>query len=306
MSPPLVVAFALAGRVDIDLTTEPIGKGKDGKDVLPARHLADARRRCATACTPPPTRRLTARSTAISPSRIRCGTRSRQARRASTSGTRTRTYIQEPPFFEDFSMQPGRFDGHHGARAAGDLRRLGDDRPHQPGRRDQGRFAGRHVPAGARRAGRGLQQLRLAPRQRPRDDARHVRQRAHQEPDGARHRGRRDGAPVRAASRCSIYDAAMQVPGGGTCRWSSSPARNTAPAARATGPPRARVCSACKAVVAQSFERIHRSNLVGMGVLPCQFKDGASAQTLGLDGTETFDVLGIESQASNRARSRRW
>ena len=48
-----------------------------------------------------------------------------------------------------------------------------------------------------------------------------------------------------------------------------------------------------KAVVAQSFERIHRSNLVGMGVLPCQFKDGVSAQTLGLDGTETFDLTGI-------------
>ena len=49
-----------------------------------------------------------------------------------------------------------------------------------------------------------------------------------------------------------------------------------------------------KAVIAQSFERIHRSNLVGMGVLPCQFKDGVSAQTLGLDGTETFDLTGLE------------
>jgi len=50
-----------------------------------------------------------------------------------------------------------------------------------------------------------------------------------------------------------------------------------------------------KAVVAQSFERIHRSNLVGMGVLPLQFKDGVSAQTLGLDGSETFDVLGLDA-----------
>jgi aconitate hydratase len=49
-----------------------------------------------------------------------------------------------------------------------------------------------------------------------------------------------------------------------------------------------------KAVVAQSFERIHRSNLVGMGVLPCQFKEGTTAQTLGLDGTETFDLKGLE------------
>ena len=49
-----------------------------------------------------------------------------------------------------------------------------------------------------------------------------------------------------------------------------------------------------KAVIAQSFERIHRSNLVGMGVLPCQFKEGTNAASLGLDGTETFDVIGLE------------
>ena len=50
-----------------------------------------------------------------------------------------------------------------------------------------------------------------------------------------------------------------------------------------------------KAVIAQSFERIHRSNLVGMGVLPCQFKEGDSAQSLNLDGTETFDIIGLEN-----------
>ena len=55
-----------------------------------------------------------------------------------------------------------------------------------------------------------------------------------------------------------------------------------------------------RAVVARSFERIHRSNLVGMGVLPCQFAEGASAQTLGLDGTETFDLLGLEGELRPR------
>jgi aconitate hydratase len=49
-----------------------------------------------------------------------------------------------------------------------------------------------------------------------------------------------------------------------------------------------------KAVIAQSFERIHRSNLVGMGVLPCQFKEGVNAASLGLDGTETYDLIGLE------------
>ena len=55
-----------------------------------------------------------------------------------------------------------------------------------------------------------------------------------------------------------------------------------------------------RAVVAQSFERIHRSNLVGMGVLPCQFKDGTNATSLGLDGTETFDVIGLEDGVEPR------
>jgi aconitate hydratase len=55
-----------------------------------------------------------------------------------------------------------------------------------------------------------------------------------------------------------------------------------------------------RAVVAQSFERIHRSNLVGMGVLPCQFKDGVNAQTLALDGTETFDLTGLDAGLSPR------
>jgi aconitate hydratase len=55
-----------------------------------------------------------------------------------------------------------------------------------------------------------------------------------------------------------------------------------------------------RAVVAQSFERIHRSNLVGMGVLPCQFKDGVTAQTLSLDGTETIDILGLDAAIKPR------
>ena len=53
-----------------------------------------------------------------------------------------------------------------------------------------------------------------------------------------------------------------------------------------------------KAVIAQSFERIHRSNLVGMGVLPCQFKEGTNAASLGLDGSETFDVIGLEEEVT--------
>ena len=165
--------------------------------------LADAARRCATRCTPPldpetfrsALRRLRGtepalerRSRATTGVRLRSGTARRptsRSRRSSTTSASSRARIA------DITRRA----------SAGDLRRLGHDRPHQPRRRDQEDLAGRRLPAGERRRGRGLQQLRLAPRQRPGDDARHLRQRAHQEPDGARRRGRRHGAPARPASR---------------------------------------------------------------------------------------------------------
>ena len=87
----------------------------------------------------------------------------------------------------------------------------------------------------------------------------------------------------------TIYDAAMATPRR-ACRWSCSAARSTARARRATGRPRARALLGVRAVIAESFERIHRSNLIGMGVLPLQFPDGESAESLGLTGEETFDV----------------
>ena len=108
----------------------------------------------------------------------------------------------------------------------------------------------------------------------------------------------------KAASRCylagdpadaeqmPIYDAAMRYIASRRRRWSCSPARSTARAPRATGPPRARRLLGVRAVIAESFERIHRSNLVGMGVLPLQFPDGQSAASLGLNGEEVFSITG--------------
>ena len=75
-------------------------------------------------------------------------------------------------------------------------------------------------------------------------------------------------------------------------RWSSWPARSTAPARRATGPPRAPRCSGVKAVIAESYERIHRSNLIGMGVLPLQYPEGETAESLGLTG-ERRSIIGV-------------
>ena len=94
--------------------------------------------------------------------------------------------------------------------------------------------------------------------------------------------------------RMSIYDAAMKYQSEGTPlvvlagqEYGTGSSRDwAAKGTRLLG---------VKAVVAQSFERIHRSNLVGMGVLPCQFKEGTNAASLNLDGTETFDITGLEN-----------
>ena len=75
--------------------------------------------------------------------------------------------------------------------------------------------------------------------------------------------------------------------------WLSWEARNTVPGPPGTGLPRERPCLGIRAVIARSYERIHRNNLVGMGVLPLVFADGESAQVLGLDGSETFSISGI-------------
>ena len=201
------------------------------------------------------------------------------------------TYIKNPPYFDGMTMD-GRHDRRHPRRArAGPVRRLDHHRPHLAGRQHQEGLAGGPLPAGARRAAGRLQQLRLAPRQRRRDGARHLRQHPHQEPD-ARWRGRRQHAVLRPArqrgEKLAIYDAAMKYKADGVPlvvfagkEYGTGSSRDWA--AKGTN------LLGVKAVVAESFERIHRSNLVGMGVLPLQFHAGENAQSLGLDGSETID-----------------
>ena len=277
MSPPLVVAFALAGTVDIDLD-EGAARHRAGRRAgLPARRLAHARggrgaprRRVRSGGVPAELRRLRRRT--------RAGTRSRCAAARSTSGTPSpRTSRSRPTScpFARLGRDPRRRDGRAGA---GHLRRLGHHRPHQPGRLHQADLARGPVPPVAGRLDRGLQQLRRAARQPPRDGARHVRERADQEPDGPGRRGRRHRPPARPgdgspSTRRRMEYAREGVPlcviagqeyGTGSSRdWA---AKGTA-------------LLGVRAVVARSFERIHRSNLVGMGVLPCQLAEGVSAQT---------------------------
>ena len=165
-------------------------------------------------------------------------------RRHLCAGAAGSTYIANPPYFEGMSMTPVADRRHHRRAAAGDLRRQHHHRPHQPRRRDQGRQPGRQIPDRASGRARRLQQLRRPPRQSRSDDARHLRQHPHQEPDGRRHRRRHD--PLHPDRR---GDADLRRRDEATRptarRWSSSPARNMAPARRATGRPRAPICSAC-------------------------------------------------------------
>src|SRR5690606_16602594 len=109
------------------------------------------------------------------------------------------------------------------------------------------------------------------------------------------------GASQAQPEKMSIYDAAMRYKAEGTPllviagkEYGTGSSRDWA--AKGTN------LLGVKAVIAESFERIHRSNLVGMGVLPLQFKEGQGAQSLGLDGTETFDISGLDNGASKSAR----
>ena len=107
-------------------------------------------------------------------------------------------------------------------------------------------------------------------------------------------------SPGTAPQKMPIYDAAMQYKAAGT------PLLVIAGSEYGTGPSRDWAAKGAnllgvKAGLAKSFERIHRSNLVGMGVLPLQFADGQDAQSLGLDGTETYDITGLDDGASRSA-----
>ena len=179
-SPPLVVAYALAGSTDIDLTTEPLGKDKRGKPRFSEGHLADAaaeiagrgRGQGAAGDVPP-------RYDNVWDSQSSSGTKSKPAKAIFSTGMPDSTYIQEPPFLIDLAPKPAPIEPINGARVLAALGRFGHDRPYFAGRFDRGQEPGRAISAGAWRLAAGFQQLRLAPRQRSGDDPRHVCQHPH-------------------------------------------------------------------------------------------------------------------------------
>ncbi|HSI15043.1 MAG TPA: aconitate hydratase [Chthoniobacter sp.] len=290
MSPPLVVAFALAGTVNIDLSKDPLGKGKDGapvylKDIWPT--LAEIHEAMASALKPEVFRKLYTDFATQNPKWNEVPSSVGEV----YSWDEKSTYIQEPPFFEGFGMEAGHITEIKGARPLGIF---GDS------------VTTDHIsPAGAIKktspAGKFLQEngvnqddfnsygsRRGNDRVMTRGTFANVRIKNLMVPgvEGGVTKHQPDGEQM------SIYDASMKYQAAGTPliifagqEYGTGSSRDwAAKGTRLLG---------VKVVVAQSFERIHRSNLCGMGLVPLQFPEGVNAASLKLDGTETFDVLGL-------------
>jgi aconitate hydratase len=296
-SPPLVVAYALAGRMDIDLTAEPLGTGRDGrpvylKDVWPTDdEIETIVSRCVT--------------DAMFKSRYADVFQGDEnwAKLSVVPSERyawdpASEYVKKPPYFEGMAAQPAELADILGARA---LAVLGDS------------VTTDHIsPAGTisktSPAAHYLMQHGIEPKDFNSYGARrgnhevmvrgtfaNVRLRNHLVPGV-------EGGVTRylpGNERMSIFDASLKYRNDGTPlivlagrEYGSGSSRDWA----AKGPHLLGV----KAVIAESFERIHRSNLIGMGILPLEFTDRANRSTYGLTGEETFDITGIAGGVTPR------
>ena len=291
MSPPLVVAFALAGTVNIDLSSDPIGKGKDGadvylRDIWPT--MDEVKAVMGQAMDPETYRRLYSDFTSENPLWNEIPSSVGDVYEWDAKST----YIQQPPFFENFTMQPGTFSDIKGAKP---LAILGDS------------VTTDHIsPAGSIKATSPAGKYLIENGVQPSDFNSYGSRRGN---DRIMTRGTfanvriknlmvpgTEGGVTRfypGGEQMSIYDASIKYQSGNT------PLVVVAGQEYGTGSSRDWAAKGTrllgvKAVVARSFERIHRSNLVGMGVLPLQFKEGVTAETLNLDGTETYDVVGLD------------
>jgi len=299
MSPPLVVAFALAGKVDIDLNTEPLGTGKDGKPVYLKEiwpSLQEIKTEMEGALKPEIFRKLYSDFAEQNPAwnNIPGSTGETYAWNEKS------TYIQEPPFFEDFGMEPGHITEILDARPLGIF---GDS------------VTTDHIsPAGSFKktspAGAYLLEQGVKPEEFNSYGARRGNDRVMTRGTFANVRIKNlmvpgvEGGVTKyqpSGEQLSIYDASMKYQKAGTPlviiagqEYGTGSSRDwAAKGTRLLG---------VKAVIAQSFERIHRSNLVGMGVLPLCFADGVNAASLKLDGTETYSLKGLSDAIKPRQK----
>ncbi len=291
-SPPLVVAYALLGTMNEDITTAPLGTGHDGqpvylRDIWPSNAEIEAA-----------VHQALGRDQFIKRyGEVFKGTKEWQAIEVDVGSQTYRwnggsTYVQNPPYFEGMTMTPAPIGDIKGARVlalfadnittdhispAGNIKRdspagdyLGE---HQVMQRDFNSY-------GARRGNHQVMMRGTFANIRIKNEMV-----AGVEGGWTRHQP--------SGTQLPIYDAAMRYKAEGVPlivfggkEYGMGSSRDWA--AKGTA------LLGIKAVVVESFERIHRSNLVGMGVLPLTFKDGATRQSLNLDGTETMDVLGLE------------
>ena len=298
-SPPLVVAYALAGSFTKDLLANDPRRGRqDGqpvylRDIWPTNQEIQAVQRLR--CFRPRCSASRYANVFEGPS---SGRQDPDLRGDDLRlGSRLSTYVRYPPFFDGMTAEltdPLAVTSR--ARAPRTARRLGHHRPHLAGRRDQqSRQPGRvdYLVGHQVRADR-FQLLRLAARQSRGHDARHLRQHPHPQPHGAGHRGRPDPAHAGGRGDADLRRRHEAMPEPRACRWSWSAARSTARARRRDWAAKGtRLLGRASAVIVESFERIHRSNLVGMGVLPLEFTGGVTRETLGLTGEELFDIEGV-------------
>ncbi|CAG4973246.1 aconitate hydratase AcnA [Novilysobacter luteus] len=301
-SPPLVVAYAIAGTVDIDLTTEPLGKDRDGNDVY-LRDIWPTNKEIGDTIAATVGPELFAQNYADVFKGDSRWNQIESPEGESFEWDEASTYIKNPPYFDGMTMEVGAIEDVRGARVMG---LFGDS------------ITTDHIsPAGNIKkdspAGRFLQSRGVQPAdfnsygsRRGNDDVMvrgtFANIRIKNLMMGGEEGGNtlyfaKDGG---AGERMSIYDAAMKYKAEGTPlvvfagkEYGTGSSRDWA--AKGTN------LLGVKAVVAESFERIHRSNLVGMGVLPLQFLAGENAQTHGLDGSETIDVVGLQDGAAKRA-----
>ncbi len=291
-SPPLVVAYALAGTMDLDLTSEPLGTDGDGAPV----YLRDL--------WPTPAEVSAAIEQAVTSEMFRSRYASvfdgddRWKAIATGEGDTFRwdgdsTYVLKPPFFEDFGAEPASVPDIVGARV---LAVLGDS------------VTTDHIsPAGSIRAsspaGVYLTEHGVEPSEFNSYGARRGNHEVMMRGTFANVRLRNLLAPgteggvtrlLPGGEEMSIYDAAMRYRADNIPlvvlagrEYGSGSSRDWA----AKGP----ALLGVRAVIAESFERIHRSNLLGMGILPLQFSDGTSMQSVGLTGEETFDIAGLDT-----------
>jgi aconitate hydratase len=290
-SPPLVVAYALAGSLDVDLNTEPLGTGNNGqpvflKDIWPApkevadmvgKHITSAMFRKSYAGVFDGDERWQAIK--VPPGKI-------------YSWDAKSTYVKNPPYFDGMTMQPAAIGEIKGARA---LALLGDsvttDHISPAGNISKTSPAARYLlEQGVQQADfnqygarRGNHEVMM------RGTFANIRLRNLLLP------GTEGGITLHIPSgeQMSIFDAAVKYKAAGTPlviiagkEYGTGSSRDWA--AKGT------MLLGVKAVIAESYERIHRSNLIGMGVLPLQFSAGQTAASLGLTGQETFDIQGLD------------